>query len=169
MFDQNRSNDSSYNLFEQSFSKKLIEANIFIEDNCSTEKAAQDAIESLSRLSPSILLGHGGISYNIVNNVTVNSKFAQKNESPSCNSISNTDSPSQGTDKKKSSQERNRLAAIKSRLKKKEEHMKLLEMLSALRAENDMLRQTVERYELILTEMHRNGHLYSMERYNGSQ
>jgi chromosome segregation ATPase len=62
---------------------------------------------------------------------------------------SGTDSTS---DRRRISQERNRLAAVKSRLKKKQEWYRLVESEQALRQENDILKRRIKELESKLAE-----------------
>jgi hypothetical protein len=137
--------DASYNLFEQSLSKKLIEANMLMGENEEVSEVTQDAIESLSRLSPSILIGPGQGNY-----VT----SLQQGEAIQGSNLMNRDemrcSENSEVERRRISQERNRLAAIKSRLKKKQEWYRLLESERNLRAENEGLKQRVHQLEILL-------------------
>lgn len=145
---------SSFNLFEQSFSKKLVETNMLINGGDAAAQETQDVVESLSRLSPSILIGPH------VGNYTTSSLQpilpAQNNylmmHSPTKLMLqSPTKLYMDPEEKRRVCQERNRLAAVKSRLKKKQEWYRLLETEQLLRQENEALRYRIRELELILS------------------
>lgn len=149
MFDQRahqHHDPASFNLFEQSFSKKLVETNLHINGGGDgPTQDTHDVVESLSRLSPSILIGPTEGNYT----TTV------PNFMPLENSLLIMHSPSKNItdpeERRRVSQERNRLAAVKSRLKKKQEWYRLLEAEQLLRHENEMLRYRIRELESILS------------------
>ena len=142
---------SSFNLFEQSFSKKLVESNS--QPNGGAEANAtqdtQDVVESLSRLSPSILIGPN------IGNYTTSPQYILPAYSPLMMMHSPFKHEPQPVldpeEKKRIVQERNRQAAVKSRLKKKHEWYRLLETQQLLQQENDLLKYRIQELESILT------------------
>lgn len=137
---------ASFNLFEQSFSKKLIETNMFINDRESATQETKDVVESLSRLSPSILIGPS------VGNYTTSP--ASSHSMPSQSTLMFMHSPKRTAqdpeERKREIQERNRLAAVRSRLKKKQEWYRLLETEHLLRQENELLKCRIRDLESIV-------------------
>lgn len=155
--------DRKYNLFEQSFSKRLIETSTFIEEQ-SLHEETKEAVESLSRLSPSILMGPVTANYSMMQErpVLLHNDMFISIDSPGVYSDVNTvlgqhTSPitpaSDTPDKRKVAQERNRRAAVRSRLKKKQEWSRLIEIETQLRAENDALRNRVHYLETAVLEL----------------
>ena len=162
MFDhgihQPASLDPSFNLFERSFSRKLKEANFLITANNKATEEAQDVVESLSRLSPSILIGPSQGHYipAFQSTTSPNAQATGEIESSYTHTTGDGEASYQYADtpdRRKVSQERNRLAAVKSRLKKKQEWSRLVDSERFLREENEFLRARIKQLEDIVNQL----------------